>query len=219
MFKEVVFELAGGECRSRHAAHFFNRPGLSARMQILHATTDAAWELVEATGEAEAVAELRRALEAGPEPPMRGLEVVSATPKGVQYVVNWGRSGPEDPCATTMFLLYDIVGPEAIFAMRIENARAEVKVAGPDGERLLRFFNEMRHRMEPEFRVRLTRVGELRPGWEPAREARASHAFREEDRQLVAFALAAGYYDNPKKCGVREPVSYTHLTLPTNREV
>lgn len=202
MFKEIVFELAGGRPRTAHARYFFEHPELAARMQILHATPDMTWELITVTGESADVRAFEAEIARGPVPPMVDLEIVSATPRTLQYVVKWARPTNDEAGTSLEFMLYDHVGPDALFNMRIESGRAEVKVAGPDGEKLLRYFNAVRGRLENRYQVRLVRVGELRPGWEEARETRST--IRDEDRQLVAFALAAGYYDNPKRCGVRE---------------
>ncbi len=202
MFKEVVFELAGGHPRSPHAAYLYEHPELVARMQILHATPESSWELTVVTGESDAIARFQHVVQRGPEAPMRGVEVVSTTPRSIQYIVKWDRPEPNEPSCSLEFLLHDIVGPDGILTMRIEGRRVEIKAAAPDGDKLLRFFREARRRLEDRFTVRITRMGELRPGWEPALPTRPG--LREEDLQLVSFALSAGYYDNPKRCGVRE---------------
>lgn len=202
MFKEVVFEVANGIPRSRHTAYFFEHAEISARMQLLHTTPDRTWELIEVMGEPAAIEEFRQFLDGEEDAPVVSREIVSVTPRALQYVVQWARPGPEEPACSIEFLLHDIVGPDAMFNMRVENRRAEVKVAGPNGDKLLLFFNEVKRHLDGRFTVRLLRVGELRPTWEDAAHIRSG--IRDEDRQLVSLALAAGYYDNPKRCGVRE---------------
>lgn len=202
MFKEVLFELSGGQPRSKHSGYFFDHPEVAAQMRILHATPEHVWEIIDVSGEPDAIDAFRAFLEEDQEASMESLELVSAATRHVRYVIKWARPRPDEPALSIEFLVTDVVGPDAIFHMRVDGRRAEVKVAGPDGSRLLRFFNEVQQRLQSRFQVRLLRMGEHRADWE-APKSQASD-LRDEDRQLLAYALAAGYYDNPKKVGVRE---------------
>lgn len=203
IFREIQFELSEGTPRSPYARFFVEHRELLVRAQAMHSTNEQMWELVDARGPAADLGALRVFLDEGPVAPAEDVEVLHDGEGRVQFLVRWRRPRPGEPAVSLEYLAQQEVGPDAIVATLFEGGRIEVRVAGSDGERLLRFFREVEAALGDRFCVRMLRIGEMRPDWSPVPQVKRQEV-ASEDRKLVAYALGAGYYDSPKRIGVRE---------------
>ena len=185
---------------------------MMAHVEAMRWAGDTIWELTYVTGPPRDLASFRELLQAPPEPPILETHVLEEEQNGILYYTRWNRPGDASQGVSIEHLMLDHVGPEAVLDVSIRNGKMEYQVVSPDGTRLLTFFNAVKAALEHRFQVRLHRVGELRGklhhhahGHAHAPAAPAGEPMiRLDEQALLREALLRGYYDNPKKCGVRE---------------
>ncbi|MHB8605870.1 MAG: helix-turn-helix domain-containing protein [Thermoplasmatota archaeon] len=201
MFKELVFEIRGGVPRAAHLRYLFTHPSLSARVQTLMATQETIWENVEVHGSSRELDGFVNAMDNAVAPPLVGVEFVHRGLDSLQLVAKWRRPRTPEEGVSLEFLLYDLVGADGLMIQRYAGGVGEIHVAGSDPTRLLEFYRAVHDALVPRFTVRLLRAGGMRA---EARPPTPRGGVKPEDRKLMAYALSAGYYDNPKRVGVRE---------------
>lgn len=202
--KELSFELAEGEPASPTIHFLVTRPSMRAHVEAMRWTGDTIWELTYVAGPAKDLAEFRRVLEQPPRAPVLETHVLEEDAQGILYYTRWNRPADASQGVSIEHLMLDLVGPEAVLDLSIQHGRMSFRVVGPDGGRLLDFFTRVKEALDSQFTVRLHRVGELRGKLQAAQQAMPESQIRFDEQALLREALLRGYYDNPKKCGVRE---------------
>lgn len=195
-FKEMTFELelSGGRARVEHIAWVLDHPSMTVRVESLQARGDAVWEVAFVTGPTADVRGLLEILRRPAAQPVGSVDVAEQDPRSLRWIIRWDRPRPE-AVPSLFHLVFDIAGPDALVMPRIAHGRIEVRVACREADDLGRLFRTVQAVYGARFDVRLLRVGNVRGG---------QPEVPEEDRDLLAKAIAAGYYDEPKRVGVRE---------------
>ncbi|HWG91446.1 MAG TPA: helix-turn-helix domain-containing protein [Candidatus Thermoplasmatota archaeon] len=156
-----------------------------------------------ATGPAEDLEDLKALVQAPPLGAVEESHIVEEDAHGLLFFTSWRRPRDAAEGVSLEHLLLDVVGPEAVPTMSIRDGWMEYRVVSRDGAKLLDFYQMVQQALGPRHPVRLHRVGEMR-GKLTAAPAGEAPALKTEDQQLLREALVRGYYDNPKKCGLRE---------------
>lgn len=177
---------------------FWQRPQLEAVTTAVHAASDSMWLIWGVSGPAEDVAAARQELELPLGSPIQAVDTSEDARGGLLVAVRWARP-PTSDGPMIEHLLCDMAAAGSMLRLRIHAGRIEVRAAGHDGEALLRFYHAMRAMLAGRYQVRLLRMGESRTSRDPGRGA-----LRRDEEELLELALAKGYYDEPKRCGVRE---------------
>jgi len=200
-YREVVFELSGQRIITPLFAALTAEAAARSRLQAMSISDTAATVLIDHAGSTNSVTRLRRLLEAPPSAALVGAEILEDGPRHMRAMVTWAR--PQSPSAGVSLehALHDVAGTGALLFGRIEEGRIVYKAAGPDGEGLRQFLGRIQDDFGDRLRVHHLRSGPYTPGWESAAERRVVAA---SDEVLLSAALSAGYYDEPKRCGVRE---------------
>jgi hypothetical protein len=123
--------------------------------------------------------------------------VIDAWGTGMLVYSKWRRPLPGQDISLP-HLVQEAVGPRAILRMEFAKGLLLYRIADENHEALTRFFDVLQRELQPRFEVKLVRVG-----YYENRDA-MTRAVGPEDLHLAKEALARGYYDAPKRVGVRE---------------
>lgn len=186
-----------GEPRNPILRAFWSRPRVEAATSAIHAATDSMWLIWVVTGPAEELRALRAELPFARASPIEAVESEENARGDLLVAVRWGRP-PASEGPAIEHLLAQMAAAGSMLRLRVHDGRIEVRAASHDGEGLLRFYQAMRSLLVTRYHVRLLRMGEARTP-EASRDA-----LRRDEEELLELALARGYYDEPKRCGVRE---------------
>lgn len=191
--KELVFELSGDRARIAHVRYLLEHPGMALHVESLQSSGEVVWEVARVTGSPEEIAGLR-ALVLGPQtPPVGAIDLLDDEPRALRWVIRWERPTPEG--ASSLFhVVFDAAGAQAIVTPRIAGGRIEVRVTARCLDDLKSVYARVEASYAPRWNVKLLRIG----------DPRTRVTVPNEDRALLARALEAGYYDEPKRVGVRE---------------
>jgi len=190
----MTFELSGGRARVEHVAWVLEHPAMTVRVESLQACGDAVWEVALVTGPPADIHGLLEILRREPVAPVGSVDIAEEDPRSLRWVIRWDRARP-GAVPSLFHLVFEVAGPDALVMPRIAHGRIEVRVACREADDLGRLFRSVQSVYGARFDVRLLRVGGLRGG---------RPEVPEEDRDLLAKAIQAGYYDEPKRVGVRE---------------
>lgn len=201
MYREVQFELADGKSATPLFETLRRDPRGRTRLQALTVTSETATVLFDCTGSDDALARLRAILQSNAQPCLLHADVIVDEPKRLRFIITWTR--PRDPSREGVSLehiLHDTAGAGALLFGRVEAGTIMYKAASPGGRGLTAFLEAAQRAFGARFRVHPVRAGIFRAGW----EIEEGESVQPEDEALLSAALQAGYYDEPKRCGVRE---------------
>ncbi|HEX2022565.1 MAG TPA: helix-turn-helix domain-containing protein [Candidatus Thermoplasmatota archaeon] len=200
-YREVTFELVDGRAASPLFLALTADPAASTRLQALSIGPDVVSVLVEHAGAPESVARVRDVVTRGGEPTVLSYDTLEDGARAIRFVAVWRR--PDDPSqgVSLEHLLYDTVGASGLLFGRVHEGVIAYKAASPGGHGLREFLEKAQRAFGRRFTVRPLRAGPFRPGWDAGADP---DLMDPDERRLVTVALAAGYYDEPKRCGVRE---------------
>lgn len=170
-------------------------------MQALSIGHDVVTVLIDYAGPPQAVARVREVTHRMPQAGVLHYDTLLDEEKRIRFVTSWRRPGEHIPGVSLEHLLHDTVGPGGLLFGRVEAGVIAYKAASPGGRGLTEFLHAAQQAFGSRFQVRPLRAGPFRPGWEIEDAPRRVDP---EEEALLATALAAGYYDEPKRCGVRE---------------
>lgn len=202
IYREVLFELVDGRpvtplfmalAAERHAR---------VRLQAVLLSDEAASVLFDYTGSASAVSRLRDIVQIGGQPCIVHSDIILDSEKHIRFIMSWSR--PRDPATQGVSLehiLLDTVGPGGLLFGRVEDGVIAYKAASPGGRGLSEFLAGAQRAFGTRYKVRPVRAGPFKSGWEIDDSARRVDP---DEEALLSAALANGYYDEPKRCGVRE---------------
>ena len=158
--------------------------------------------LFDYTGTPAGVARVRDVLASGAQPCILHADIIIDQEKQLRFLMTWRRpQEPEIEGVSMEHLLLDTVGPGGLLFGRVEDGTITYKAASPGGRGLSEFLAATQQTFGARFRVRPVRAGPFKPGWEIDDAPRRVDP---EEEALLSAALAHGYYDEPKRCGVRE---------------
>lgn len=202
VYREVLFELVDGHAVTPLFQALSHERAARARLQSLTVSADVAAVLVDYAGPAKAVERVRGVVRSGADPNAFRYETLLDEEGHLRFVAMWTRPPTASQGVSLEHVLHDTVGPGGILFGRVEGGVIAYKAASPEGRGLSEFLEATQAAFGARFKVRPLRAGPFRTGWEIEEAPRSSVA--PEDATLLAVALAAGYYDEPKRCGVRE---------------
>ncbi|HEV8359000.1 MAG TPA: helix-turn-helix domain-containing protein [Candidatus Thermoplasmatota archaeon] len=197
MLKEIVIELARGRPTNPFTRYLVEHPGLAGRVVSMKVERDTAWEMLLVEGPQREVEELRGIAEQSRDQYTIDRTVIDQWATGMLIYSKWRRPAPGQDFSLP-HLVQDSIGPKAILRMEFAKGVLLYRIADENHEALTRFFDVLQRELAPRFEVKLVRVG-----YYENRDAIA-RAIGPEDLHLAKEALARGYYDAPKRVGVRE---------------
>lgn len=171
---------------------------MEATTSAVHATADSMWLIWGVAGPASEVLAVRDALEGPLGQPIQAVDVTEDVRGKLLVAVRWARP-PISEGPAIEHLLSDVASAGALLRLRVQGRRVEVRAAANDGEMLLRFYQAIRSLLASRYAIRLLRMGDARGAKDASRDL-----LRRDEEELLELALARGYYDEPKRCGVRE---------------
>lgn len=197
MLKEIVVELTRGRPANPFVRYLVEHPALSGRVVSMKVERDTAWEMLLVEGPQREVEELRGIAEQARDQYTIDRTVIDQWTTGMLIYSKWRRPQPGQDISLP-HLVQDGIGPRAVLRMEFARGVLLYRIADENHEALTRFFDVLSRELAPRFDVKLVRVG-----YYENRDAIA-RAVGPEDLHLAKEALARGYYDAPKRVGVRE---------------
>lgn len=201
MYREVLFELVDGKAATPLFEALSADRAARARLQSLTIGADVAAVLIDYAGSAASVDRVRAVVRRKPEPTVFRYEALIDEENHMRFIATWPRPPQSNMGVSLEHILHDTVGPGGLLFGRVDSGVISYKAASPEGRGLTEFLAAAQAAFGTRFRVRPLRAGPFKPGWEIQEGARDVDAAEEA---LLSAALAAGYYDEPKRCGVRE---------------
>ncbi|MFA5861382.1 MAG: hypothetical protein WDA16_06765, partial [Candidatus Thermoplasmatota archaeon] len=202
MYREVLFELIEGRAVTPLFLALSHEHRSRARIQSLTISSEVVAVLVDYVGPAQAVGRVRDVVHAGDgERVAFRYDMLLDEEKHVRFVATWTRPPHMSQGVSLEHVLFDTVGPGGLMFGRVEDGVIAYKAASVDGRGLTEFLAAVQLSFGTRFKVRPLRTGPFKPGWEIEDAPRAVNP---DEEALLSAALAAGYYDEPKRCGVRE---------------
>lgn len=201
LYREIVFELVDGRAVTPLFQALSDEPSSRARLQAVSMGPESVSVLIDYHGRAPAVARLRHVVETKPEPTVLRYDALVDEPEHLRFVATWRRPAHSGEGVSLEHLLHDQVGAGGLLFGRVHEGVISYKVASPEGRGLPAFLAALGEAFGQRFRVRVVRSGAYRPGWEIDE---AGVSVRPEETALLLAAFSAGYYDEPRRCGVRE---------------
>lgn len=200
MYREVLFELSEGRPSTPLFQALAADRAARTRLQALSIGHDVVAVLMDYAGSAAAVARLRDVIARRHEPIFH-YDMLLDEEKHLRFVATWTRPPPGHVGVSLEHVLHDHVGPGGLLFGRVDGGVISYKAASPAGKGLSEFLAAAQAAFGRRFVVRPLRAGPFKPGWEIEDAPRRVDP---DEEALLAAALAAGYYDEPKRCGVRE---------------
>lgn len=197
MLKEIVVELARGRPSNPFIRYLVEHPGLAGRVVSMKVERDTAWEMLLVEGPQREVEELRGIVETARDQYTVDRTVIDQWATGMLIYSKWRRPAIGQDISLP-HLVQDSVGARAVLRMEFAKGVLLYRIADENHDALTRFFEVMQRELRPRFEVKLVRVG-----YYENRDAIA-RAIGPEDLHLAKEALSRGYYDSPKRVGVRE---------------
>lgn len=197
MLKEIVVELARGRPTNPFVRYLVEHPSLVGRVVSMKVERDAAWEMLLVEGPQTEIDELRGIVDQARDQFTIDRTVIDQWATGMLIYSKW-RKPPAGQDISLPHLVQEAVSPRAILRMEFAKGVLLYRIADENHDALTRFFDVLQRELQPRFDVKLVRVG-----YHENRDAIA-RAVGPEDLHLAKEALARGYYDAPKRVGVRE---------------
>ena len=201
IYREVLFELADGRAATPLFEVLRTERAARCRLQAVMLSPEAVTVLFDYTGPVFAVARVRQILASGIQPCILHADVIIDQDKHMRFLMTWSRPIDSREGVSLEHILLDTVGPGGLLYGRVEDGTIAYKAASPGGRGLSEFLAAAQLAFGSRFRVRPIRAGPFKPGWEIDDVPRRVDP---EEEALLSAALAQGYYDEPKRCGVRE---------------
>lgn len=202
MYREVLFELVDGRAATSLFQALSHERAARARLQALSIGPEVVTVLIDYAGPEAAVARVRDVIERRTDlAAVLHFDMLIDEERRIRLVATWRRPPHPAQGVSLEHLLYDHVGPAGLLFGRVEGGIIGYKAASPAGRGLTEFLAAAQRAFGARFTVRPLRAGPFKPGWEIED---APRTVEPEDEALLSAALAAGYYDEPKRCGVRE---------------
>lgn len=170
-------------------------------MQALMLSEDTVSVLFDFSGLAGSVTRVRTIVAEGLQPHVVHADIILDSEKHIRFIQTWRRPPVSSQGVSLEHILLDTVGSGGLLFGRVEDGIISYKAASPGGRGLSEFLTATQKAFGSRFKVRPVRAGPFRSGWEIDDSARRVDAAEEA---LLAAALSQGYYDEPKRCGVRE---------------
>jgi hypothetical protein len=200
IYREVLFELRHGRAATSLFQALTADPAARARLQTVSLGPEFVSDLIDYAGPPSAVQRVRDVLRL-PEPTALLVDSLIDEERHVRFVGTWRRPSEASRGVSLEHLLYDHVGPGGLMFARVEGGLITYKAAAPGGRGLGEFLADAQRLFGNRWTIVTLRTGPFRTGWEIED---APQTVGPEDEALLSAALAAGYYDEPKRCGVRE---------------
>lgn len=143
--------------------------------------------------------------------PLAKRQILDEAPGGLMLGCKWADpDGVDEP--TLEHLLARLAWACVLVSTRIGDGRLEVRAMSECPDTLEQLVADVQHGFSPHFSIELKRAGEVDEGcwWgicEPGLEPK--------ERELLDVAIAEGYYDRPRRCGVRELARLVGLSKST----
>jgi hypothetical protein len=176
-------------------------PAARARLQATSMGSEAVSVLIDYHAPVDAVARLRGVVETKPEATVLRYDALVDEPEHIRFVATWRRPSHSREGVSIEHHLHDHAGAGALLFGRVQGGIIAYKAASPEGRGLPGFLAALQAAFGGRFTVRVVRSGPYRPGWEIDE---AAVSVRPEETALLLAAFSAGYYDEPRRCGVRE---------------
>ncbi|MCA1812395.1 MAG: helix-turn-helix domain-containing protein [Halobacteriales archaeon] len=197
MLKEIVVELSRGRAANPFIKYLIEHPGLSGRVVSMKIERDSAWEMLLVEGPEREVEELRGLVDTSRDQFTIDRTVIDQWGTGMLIYSKWRRPATGQDVSIP-HLAQDSIGPRCILRMEFAKGTLLYRIADENHDALTRFFDILQRELQPRYEVKLVRVG-----YYENRDAIA-RAIGPEDLHLAKEALSRGYYDAPKRVGVRE---------------
>lgn len=197
-----MFELVDGRAATPLYQALSSERSGRARVQTIMLSETSVSCLFDYTGPSVVVDRVRTIIQTGAQPCILYSDIIVDTEKHIRFMMTWRR--PENTTTEGVSLehvMLDTVGPGGLLFGRVEEGIIGYKAAAPGGKGLSEFLAAAQASFGTRFTVRPIRAGPFRPGWEIDDTPRRVDP---EEEALLSAALANGYYDEPKRCGVRE---------------
>lgn len=201
VYREVLFELVDGKPATQLFRALIAEPSARARLQSVSVAPTVVSVLIDYAGPPAAVAHVRDVVERRPEPTVLDYDTLVDEEKHIRFLAAWRRPHDSTQGVSLEHILHDTVGPAGLLFGRVQDGIISYKAASPGGRGLNEFLQKVQASFGTRYTVRALRTGPFRAGWEIEDTARRVDP---DEEALLAAALAAGYYDEPKRCGVRE---------------
>jgi hypothetical protein len=201
VYREVLFELVDGRAVTPLFVALSHDRAARARLQAIAVGPELVAVLMDYAGAATAVQRVRDVIARRPEPAVFRYDTLIDEEKHLRFVATWTRPPSPSAGVSLEHILHDHVGPGGLLFGRVEGGVIAYKAASPEGRGLSEFLAATQKAFGARFTVKPIRAGPFKPGWEIEDAPRRVDP---DEEALLAAALAAGYYDEPKRCGVRE---------------
>lgn len=197
-----ALEYWGATPRSPHYAHLMASPRLSARVEALNITYEAAWQVVVVDGPAPDISRLRDALQPPHPPPIEALDILQHEPTRLVFYDRWRRPRAASEGISSEHMLYDHCGHAGSLRAEYRHGVGRITAIGPQS-RIERFGDELADLLSQRYQVRrIPRPKDLRDA-----EPKATLVFDEAARM--------GYFDIPRRVGLAEIAQNTGVSPST----
>ncbi|MHB8585525.1 MAG: helix-turn-helix domain-containing protein [Thermoplasmatota archaeon] len=171
-----------------------------ASTEALHLGGGYIWQIWSAEGPRDVLTRVERRIRASEGGHLEDVDVASGTDGRLRIAFRAARR-PATQGIVLEQVLVDLAGADAVVRLRIDCGRMLVTAQGPDGDALLRIYEGTKAALASRLAFRLVRLGDSRSMLGAMTDERGT---RQDEAVILSVALARGYYDDPKRCGVRE---------------
>lgn len=202
IYREILFELVDGHAATPLFQTLVTERGGRGRIQALTLSEEAVTVLFDYVAPPAAIARMRGILQGGDLPCVLHADIILDSEKHLRFMIAWRR--PTDHArhgVSLEHILLDTCGAGALLFGRVEDGIIAYKAASPGGRGLSEFLAGAQRAFGGRYKVKPVRAGPFKPGWEIDD---APQRVDPDEQALLSAALAQGYYDEPKRCGVRE---------------
>lgn len=196
--KELRFKLVDRDARIPCIQAVRGR--VEASTQTVHVPDGVLWQMWQMTGPTGDLREVVALVTADPRPPLLEVRVLERAPRRVTYAAKWARPGPGDP-ATPEKLFGTLAWAEMPVQVSVHDGEVHVRAIHEDCDRLTDLFDAVRTEFGGLFEATLLRAGDI--GADDG-SAGAQATLSGDRAAVLEHALAMGYYEQPKRCGLRD---------------
>lgn len=198
----VTIEYWGATPRSPHYAHLMASPRLSARVEALNITDDAAWQVIVVDGPTPDITRLRAALQPPHPPPIEALDILQHEPTRLVFYDRWRRPRAASEGISSEHILYDHCGHAGSLRAEYRHGVGRITAIGPQ-PCVERFADELVELLGQRYRVRrIPQPRDLRDA-----EPKATRVFE--------AAAKLGYFDIPHRVGLAKIADETGVSAST----